>query len=1250
MKLKNFTFQDIIRRETSKFFTEMSSMAGGAVEGGPVRKKKRRSVVQEGGNAIEGAVEVTKSNFDTIIKNLKAIIPDGVEFQPIGSAGKKEVSGDMDVIIDLEQIRAALGVPEPENKKQAKLLGKNVRIELEKLFQQAGLVTMKSGISVHAGIPTGEGDSVAQVDLMVVPNAAEVAPLHQHDYSESPNMRGGVIHGIIGDITRATPPPPGEVVADGEKSYYKLSPYVGLMTRNPSQLVTSNKDEIAKIIIGPQATAKDLGSVKNILRALRKYSPEKYNMIMSDEKLKDKIRDDIQGLQESLNEAKVGREYQHLEDLLIIDGTQGGIEAIELLEQISAKPQVADFKWDGGSSVFWGRDANGTFIFAPKNQWSKNLALDREGLASEIENTGRQRKGESPESFKAGRKQLADKYRKLWDIFEAATPRKFKGFLNGDIMFDSRQSQNENGNYVFTPSKVTYTVSPEGLFGKMPTAESFVVVHGLVSTPFGSEVTGNLKPIKQTAVMAFNKTPGLIVLPTQKPKIKPLDTSELNEVRNSIGANSKEIDLISNFKAPKFSNFKGILYTYAVNRAKSGNSFMDWLEKSKLSQNQKNITRSFVTENSDAFETFWGVFSQVVEAKESVLNRIFSGHGQIMQNELGISASIGGEPGGEGLVVNRKGGGFGKLINPAFRKGAVNQKFAAINEAPQTDKIVISWGRGMGHKGHMALARAAFKYADKIDAEPVVLLSRSFDKKNPLPVEVKLDIYHKVFPGREKNIIVAPKGIPSIFKFLGKLKDMGHFQNITVIVGKDQLENFKKIEINNEKAGHFEKLKVLSRQQAVGKDDPDFNFDGPRATNMRNVLKDPESSEEEEFRVWRDAMPNDLEDDYIKGLITTAKENMGLLENTKMKRKDFLNEQELREHIREAIKISVGKRKQNVLIEEQELRTIIRMLVESDKPEASPHASTGINVLEDLLKKIIPVLEQDFKQLTTEPGQRESFRAHIVNAVQNALAPETAMAKADQGALAEGSGVEAPKDLDDMVSHFNKVWAKSTLRSTAEPRLAYFIIKKGENSYNIARMVTKGDVVGKDMSKEDAIKYLDRNLYRNWRDEGTDIKYDEPERREIPREEPDRRSQLSPEQIQQKKSYKDAHWAMKNLMKEDVDIDVGGKPEDDDAFIDIDSSSAEIPEADPKDDFGLDGEEVTGRNFAFATFQKIQNQIVDSYSLLDNAADRTLFFDYLITNLKLYFDKFEDELHSNLQEPTTPEYEQEKGQQLQPEI
>ena len=60
---------------------------------------------------------------------------------------------------------------------------------------------------------------------------------------------------------------------------------------------------------------------------------------------------------------------------------------------------------------------------------------------------------------------------------------------------------------------------------------------------------------------------------------------------------------------------------------------------------------------------------------------------------------------------------------------------------------------------------------------------------------------------------------------------------------------------------------------------------------------------------------------------------------------------------------------------------------------------------------------------------------------------------------------------------------------------------------------------------------------------------------------------------------------------------------------------------------------------AYASFKKIERNILDAYELLSNDEDRELFYDYLITNLKLYFDKFEDELATNLDEPTTPEYE-----------
>ena len=47
--------------------------------------------------------------------------------------------------------------------------------------------------------------------------------------------------------------------------------------------------------------------------------------------------------------------------------------------------------------------------------------------------------------------------------------------------------------------------------------------------------------------------------------------------------------------------------------------------------------------------------------------------------------------------------------------------------------------------------------------------------------------------------------------------------------------------------------------------------------------------------------------------------------------------------------------------------------------------------------------------------------------------------------------------------------------------------------------------------------------------------------------------------------------------------------------------------------------------------------------MLADKKDQDLFYDYLITNMLLYFDKFEDELQETLPDVTTPEYEKAKS-------
>lgn len=254
--------------------------------------------------------------------------------------------------------------------------------------------------------------------------------------------------------------------------------------------------------------------------------------------------------------------------------------------------------------------------------------------------------------------------------------------------------------------------------------------------------------------------------------------------------------------------------------------------------------------------------------------------------------------------------------------------------------------------------------------------------------------------------------------------------------------------------------------------------------------------------------------------------------------------------LRQSIRHLIEHVKHKKLNEREQLKSIIRelckfesklFLSESQTPDIdpAPNKSTGINVLEELLKKIIPVLETDYKSLTTDISQRQSFRAHIINAVVNTLTP--ARVNTDATDL----------DSDDNV----------------EPELAL---------------------------------------------EDMDI-------------------------------------------EEEIEITVPDSPEEDDKFIDIrtdaeKSADEEPEEADPREEFGsgVEGDE-TGRNVAYQSFKKIESSIIDSYELLSNDEDQELFYDYIIANLKLYFDKFEEELSSSVEEPTNQAYDMAKSEQ-EPEM
>jgi hypothetical protein len=160
---------------------------------------------------------------------------------------------------------------------------------------------------------------------------------------------------------------------------------------------------------------------------------------------------------ESVNEAetpvpkKVGREFNHLEDLVFTE-PNGAIKAIEILKSL-AKPETSiTIKWDGNPTVYWGRDEDGTFRMVGKNNWGREEGKSNspEDLKQFIMSRG---KGED------WRDKFASDMAALWPVFEKATPKDFRGYVYGDILFHpGKPYQGADGRISFTPNQTTYAV------------------------------------------------------------------------------------------------------------------------------------------------------------------------------------------------------------------------------------------------------------------------------------------------------------------------------------------------------------------------------------------------------------------------------------------------------------------------------------------------------------------------------------------------------------------------------------------------------------------------------------------------------------------------------------------------------------------------------------------------------------------------------------------------------------------------
>jgi hypothetical protein len=249
------------------------------------------------------------------------------------------------------------------------------------------------------------------------------------------------------------------------------------MDRETNELVSNDWDQIAKLLLNPNARREDLHSVETIMNALAndpkrdikiKDAAEYFareglslDMGVSESYFLAKLRDriatpGIYGLYESeiLTE---GARIDHLEDL-VFQGAPGIQRAIKFLTDSHKMGAHTTIKWDGRPAIIFGRNDKGEFVLTDKGGFNAKsydgMVTKPGGYAEMFANRSGDYSG------------LIKMYKTIFPLLERAVPESFRGYIQGDLMYVGRPKK-KNDAYSFTPNTVTYEVDANSDIGRI---------------------------------------------------------------------------------------------------------------------------------------------------------------------------------------------------------------------------------------------------------------------------------------------------------------------------------------------------------------------------------------------------------------------------------------------------------------------------------------------------------------------------------------------------------------------------------------------------------------------------------------------------------------------------------------------------------------------------------------------------------------------------------------------------------------
>ena len=363
-----------------------------------------------------------------------------------------------------------------------------------------------------------------------------------------------------------------------------------------------------------------------------------------------------------------GARIEHLEDLVFRENppSKGANRALQSLINMEKGGHTdVTVKWDGSPAVIFGRDDDGNFVFTDKSGFTAKGYDGKAKSADDVETMLKNRPGYAKDPKGYGG--LIDKMKGAYTAFEKATPKDYRGFFKGDMLYFNKPMA-EGGDYVFKPNIVEYRVKQDSDLGKKIGASTAgIVIHREVSAD------GTEGPLQNGDIFEGNEV--LVVPPVTVSNAPSIDDTSVKELKAIISKDAAAMDTLldqNTLVQLKLKKLSEVFYSYMNSKVDTGlenlgGDFLDWVQaRNQLSDAAKKKIAEYIVNHQQGFNALWEVVAKIQQVKDDVITQLDNQPGAAVRQSM--SSNDDSVDGGEGYVLAHPEGDIKLVPRKTFSK------------------------------------------------------------------------------------------------------------------------------------------------------------------------------------------------------------------------------------------------------------------------------------------------------------------------------------------------------------------------------------------------------------------------------------------------------------------------------------------------------------------------------------------------------------------------------------------------------